>query len=124
MLACARHASRRCSIELTLIGRKHAVRISSGTPPNCRKDSSCYHAQDALDKALERPGKHLLVLEHGRNAFGDATSDTWMSKMTFDDPQMYTKPFTIKIPHNLMADADIFEDSCDNEKDRAHLGKK
>jgi hypothetical protein len=45
-------------------------------------------------------------------------------EMTFDDPQMYTKPFTIKIPHNLMADADIFEDSCDNEKDRAHLGKK
>jgi hypothetical protein len=34
------------------------------------------------------------------------------------------KPFTIKIPHNLMADADIFEDSCDNEKDRAHLGKQ
>jgi hypothetical protein len=45
-------------------------------------------------------------------------------EMTFDDPQMYTKPFTIKIPHYLMADADIFEDSCDNEKDRVHLGKK
>jgi hypothetical protein len=44
--------------------------------------------------------------------------------MTFDDPQMYTKPFTIKIPHNLMADADIFEDSCDNEKDRTHLTKQ
>jgi hypothetical protein len=45
-------------------------------------------------------------------------------EMTFDDPQMYTKPFTIKVPHNLMADADIFEDFCENEKDRVHLGKR
>jgi hypothetical protein len=45
-------------------------------------------------------------------------------EMTFDDPQMYTKPFTIKVPHDLLADADIFESFCDNEKDRAHLGQK
>src|SRR6202140_3360265 len=30
-------------------------------------------------------------------------------EMTFDDPKMYTKPFTIKIPHELVADFDIFE---------------
>jgi hypothetical protein len=42
-------------------------------------------------------------------------------EMTFDDPQMYTKPFTIKIPHDLLADAEIFEMFCENEKDRAHL---
>jgi hypothetical protein len=45
-------------------------------------------------------------------------------EMTFDDPRIYTRPFTIKIPHKLMADADLFEDFCDNEKDRAHLGKQ
>jgi hypothetical protein len=46
-------------------------------------------------------------------------------EMTFDDPQMYTKPFTIRIPHDLLADADIFEMFCnENEKDRAHLQKK
>jgi hypothetical protein len=45
-------------------------------------------------------------------------------EMTFDDPQMYTKPFTIKIPHDLLADADIFEMFCENEKDRAHLQKR
>jgi len=45
--------------------------------------------------------------------------------MTFDDFQMYTKPFTIKIPHDLLADSDIFESFCDeNEKDRAHLQKQ
>jgi hypothetical protein len=43
-------------------------------------------------------------------------------EMTFDDPQLYTKPFTIKVPHDLLADSDIFESFCDeNEKDRAHL---
>ena len=45
-------------------------------------------------------------------------------EMTFDDPETYTKPFTIKIPHHLLADADIFEMYCnENEKDRVHLGK-
>jgi hypothetical protein len=45
-------------------------------------------------------------------------------EMTFDDPQTYTKPFTIKVPHHLLADADIFEMYCnENEKDRVHLGK-
>jgi hypothetical protein len=42
-------------------------------------------------------------------------------EMTFDDPKMYTKPFTVKIPHDLLADGDIFEMFCENEKDRAHL---
>ena len=46
-------------------------------------------------------------------------------EMTFDDPKVYTKPFTIKVPHDLLADADIFESFCgENEKDRAHLGKQ
>jgi hypothetical protein len=45
-------------------------------------------------------------------------------EMTFDDPKMYTKPFTIKVPHDLLADSDIFEMFCnENEKDRAHLQK-
>jgi hypothetical protein len=42
-------------------------------------------------------------------------------EVTFEDPKMYTRPFTIKIPHTLMADADIFESFCENEKDRIHL---
>ena len=43
-------------------------------------------------------------------------------EMTLDDPEMYTKPFTIKVPHELIPDNDIFELFCnENEKDRAHL---
>jgi hypothetical protein len=45
-------------------------------------------------------------------------------EMTFDDPKMYTRPFTIKIPHDLMADADLFEMFCENEKDRVHLPRQ
>ena len=46
-------------------------------------------------------------------------------EMTFDDPRMYTRPFTIKVPHDLLADADIFEMFCnENEKDAAHLKKE
>jgi hypothetical protein len=44
---------------------------------------------------------------------------------TFDDPKMYTKPFTIKVPHDLLPDSDIFENYCnENEKDRVHLQKQ
>jgi hypothetical protein len=46
-------------------------------------------------------------------------------EMTFDDPEMYTKPFTIKVPHYLLPDADIFEMFCnENEKDRVHLERR
>ena len=45
-------------------------------------------------------------------------------EMTFEDPKMsHQKPFTIKVPHDLVADNDIFEMFCENEKDRAHLRK-
>jgi hypothetical protein len=42
-------------------------------------------------------------------------------EMTFDDPTMYTAPFTVKIPHDLVPDNDIFEMFCENEKDREHI---
>jgi hypothetical protein len=31
------------------------------------------------------------------------------------------QPITITIPHTLLADADIFESFCENERDRPHL---
>jgi hypothetical protein len=42
--------------------------------------------------------------------------------ITFDDPKMYNKPFTVKLTHLLQADTDILEYVCnENEKDRAHM---
>jgi len=46
-------------------------------------------------------------------------------EMTFDDPKMYTKPFTIKFTEDLWADSDIFENICnENEKDTVHSVKQ
>jgi hypothetical protein len=42
-------------------------------------------------------------------------------EITITDPEMYTKPFTLNVPHTLMADSDLFESFCENEKDRIHL---
>src|SRR5215467_13644301 len=42
-------------------------------------------------------------------------------EMTFNDPKNYTRPFTIRVPHNLLADEDIFEMFPENEKDCSHI---
>ena len=42
-------------------------------------------------------------------------------EMTFEDDRMYTKPFTVRVSHTLIPDADIFEMFCENEKDREHI---
>jgi hypothetical protein len=60
-----------------------------------------------------------IVERYRRRDFGHLDVE-----MTFNDPKYYTKPFTIKVPHDLLADADIFESFCENEKDRVHLGQK
>ncbi|MBV9506749.1 MAG: hypothetical protein JO323_17285 [Acidobacteriia bacterium] len=44
-------------------------------------------------------------------------------EITFNDPKMYTKPFTVRIPHELLPGSDVFENYCENEKDRVHLPK-
>lgn len=46
------------------------------------------------------------------------------SEMTFDDPQLYSRKFTVKVAYELVADNDIFEMFCtQNEKDRKHMVK-
>jgi hypothetical protein len=46
------------------------------------------------------------------------------SELTFDDPKIYTKAFTVKINYELVPNNDIFEMFCgENEKDRKHMVK-
>ena len=60
---------------------------------------------------------HLTERYHRRD-FGHLDVE-----MAFDDPKMYTRPFSIKVTHQLMPDSDILEYFCaENEKDRAHQG--
>jgi hypothetical protein len=43
-------------------------------------------------------------------------------QITFDDPKMYTKPFSIKFTDLLLPDSDVTEYFCnENEKDRSHI---
>ncbi|HLI84329.1 MAG TPA: hypothetical protein VKV17_10450 [Bryobacteraceae bacterium] len=42
-------------------------------------------------------------------------------QLTIDDPQTYTKPFTIALKQHLLADSDLLESFCaENEKDASH----
>jgi hypothetical protein len=83
-------------------------------------ETAGFNDKTALDGMGHPHSEALRVVErYRRHDFGHLDIE-----MTFDDPKMYTKPFTIKVPHDLLADSDIFESFCnDNEKDRIHLGK-
>ena len=42
--------------------------------------------------------------------------------LTYEDPAVYAKPFTLKIDLSLAADTEMLEFVCnENEKDRAHM---
>jgi hypothetical protein len=41
-------------------------------------------------------------------------------EITIDDPQAYTKPWSFPLKLELLADTDMIEDVCDNERDSAH----
>jgi hypothetical protein len=46
-------------------------------------------------------------------------------QLTFDDPETYTRPFTIRVKQRLMPDTDLLETFCaENEKDSRHIDIK
>ena len=42
-------------------------------------------------------------------------------EMTIDDPMYYTKPWTVTVRKELMADGELIEWMCENEKDLPHM---
>jgi hypothetical protein len=42
-------------------------------------------------------------------------------EVTFEDPKTFTQPFTLRMQKTYTADTEIFEDVCENERDRGHL---
>ena len=42
-------------------------------------------------------------------------------EMTIDDPEFYTRPWTVTIPKDLMVDGELIEFMCENEKDMVHM---
>lgn len=41
-------------------------------------------------------------------------------EITIDDPQAYTKPWSFPLQFQFLADTEMIEDVCDNERDSAH----
>src|SRR5262249_23672357 len=74
-------------------------------------DGSC------LDNNGPPPTNALRVTERfHRRDFGHLDI-----QVTFDDPKAYTKPWTVNLPFELYADAELIESICENEKDREHM---
>ena len=42
-------------------------------------------------------------------------------EVTFEDPKTFTKPFTLRMDKAYVADTEILEDVCENERDSGHL---
>jgi hypothetical protein len=84
-------------------------------------ESAGFNDKTRLDAMGHPHSEALRVVErYRRRDFGHLDIE-----MTFDDPQIYTAPFTIRFTNELLADSDIFEYYCnENEKDRAHTGKQ
>jgi hypothetical protein len=83
-------------------------------------ETAGFNDRTRLDQAGHPHSEALRVTERfHRRDFGHLDVE-----MTFDDPKMYTKPFTVRIPHDLLPDADIFEMFCENEKDRSHMQRQ
>jgi hypothetical protein len=82
-------------------------------------DTAGFNDKTILDAAGHPHSEQLHVVERFRRRdVGHLDVE-----MTFDDPKLYTRPFTIRVPHNLMADEDIFETFPENEKDCTHIKK-
>jgi hypothetical protein len=43
--------------------------------------------------------------------------------ITIDDPKAYVKPWTAKVPVNLLADSDLIETFCENERDLGRMDR-
>jgi len=84
-------------------------------------ESAGFNDKTRLDLLGHPHGEALHVTERfHRRDFGHM--DT---AITFDDPQFYTKPFTIQYSEVLLPDTDVFEFVCnENEKDVVHSQQK
>jgi hypothetical protein len=57
-----------------------------------------------------------LTERYHRPDFGHLQLD-----VTFDDPKVFTQPFTLHMDKTYTADTEILEDVCENERDSGHL---
>jgi hypothetical protein len=72
---------------------------------------------DVYGSPLTDKGK--LIERFHRNDFGHMDID-----ITIDDPKAYTKPFTVRVSHQILLDNDLIEFVCgENEKSSQHYDR-
>jgi len=83
-------------------------------------ETTGFNDRTVLDIIGHPHSESLRVVErYHRRDFGHMDVE-----VTFDDPKVYTKPFSIKFTQRLFADSDILETICnENERDLAHIGR-
>jgi len=70
-----------------------------------------------LDDGGHPHGDGLLVTERYRRVdFGHLET-----AMTIDDPEYYTRPWTVTVRKQLLPDGELIEWMCENEKDLTHM---
>ena len=57
---------------------------------------------------------------HTIERFDRPTVGTLNVEVTFEDPKMYTKPWSVMLHFKLQPDTEFLEDICDNERDAQH----
>jgi hypothetical protein len=83
-------------------------------------ETAGFNDKTPLDAMRHQHSDQLRVVERfSRRDVGHLDVET-----TFDDPKIYAKPFTIRVPHTLLADEDIFEMFPENEKDCGRMQPK
>ncbi len=80
-------------------------------------DSRGFNARGWLDARGHSHSEALHLTERFRRInFG-----TMQLELIIDDPQTYTRPFSVRIKQHLIPDSDLLESFCvENEKDAAH----
>ena len=83
-------------------------------------ESRGFNDRTPLDAVGHPRSEAMHVTErYHRRDFGHLDSE-----LTFDDPQLYSRKFSVKIVYELDTHNDIFEMFCnENEKDRSHMVK-
>jgi len=84
-------------------------------------ESKGFNARGWLDARGHTHSESLHLTER----FHRVNFGTMQLDLTFDDPQTYTRPFSVRIKQHLMPDSDLLESFCaENEKDAVHeVGK-
>jgi hypothetical protein len=80
-------------------------------------ESKGFNARGWLDARGHTHSESLHLTER----FHRVNFGTMLLDLSFDDPQTYTRPFSVRIQQHLMPDSDLLESFCaENEKDAVH----